>query len=177
MNPAAPRAAAPGLRRGAATLTGLAVVTAIAGAFVAGLRGGHVFNTWPLMGGRVVPPGYAMLSPWLRNPFENPGAAQFDHRCLAYLTVCSVVVFWLISRRHPLVKSQRVAVGLFAAAAVGQVCLGIAALLLVVPVPLGIAHQGGAIVLITAGLLSTNALGTSERAISQPAQSRSSAAS
>ncbi|HEY3935634.1 MAG TPA: COX15/CtaA family protein [Gemmatimonadales bacterium] len=157
-SPEAKRADVPALRRSAATLTGLAAVTAIAGAFVAGLRGGHVFNTWPLMGGRVVPPGYTMLSPWVRNWFENPGAAQFDHRCLAYLTVCSVVIFWLISRRHALAKSQRIAVGCFAAAAVGQVCLGIATLLLIVPVPLGIAHQGGAIILITAGLVATHGL-------------------
>jgi cytochrome c oxidase assembly protein subunit 15 len=152
----------PRLRRWAGTLTGFAVVTAIAGAFVAGLRGGHVFNTWPLMGGRVVPPGYAMLSPWIRNPFENPGAAQFDHRCLAYLTVISVVLFWVMARRHQLGRHQRIALGLFAAAAVGQVCLGIATLLLIVPIPLGIAHQGGAIVLITTGLVATHALRTEQ---------------
>ncbi|HEY8062241.1 MAG TPA: hypothetical protein VID74_05565, partial [Gemmatimonadales bacterium] len=64
-----------------------------------------------------------------------------------------------------------------AAAAVLQVALGIATLLLVVPVTLGVAHQAGAIVLITAGLLSMHALRTGERAISPSAQSRSSAAS
>jgi heme A synthase len=47
---------------------------------VAGLDAGHAYNTFPLMGGRVVPEEYAALPGW-RNAFENTAAVQFHHRC------------------------------------------------------------------------------------------------
>jgi hypothetical protein len=62
------------------------------GAFVAGLDAGLVYNEFPLMGGRIVPPvdelcsrAYAKMpdgSDLWRNIFENPTAVQFDHRVL-----------------------------------------------------------------------------------------------
>lgn len=139
-------------------LTTLAILTAIAGAFVAGLRAGHAYNTFPLMAGRVVPPGYAALSPWPRNLFENVAAVQFNHRCLALLTLTAILVFWWWSRRMVLPPAAHPAIGRFAGVAVLQVALGIATLLLVVPVPLGVAHQTGAVLLVTGGVLLTHAV-------------------
>ncbi len=139
-------------------LTALAVLTAIAGAFVAGLRAGHAFNTFPLMAGRVVPLGYAALSPWPRNLFENVAAVQFDHRCLGLLTLVSILAFWWHSRSLGLPPAARRAIAGFAGVAVMQVGLGIATLLLVVPVSLGVAHQAGAVMLVTCGILVMHAL-------------------
>lgn len=51
----------------------------LAGAFVAGLDAGHAYNTFPLMGGRIVPEEYSALPGW-RNAFENTAAVQFHHR-------------------------------------------------------------------------------------------------
>ena len=146
------------LRRGAWWFAGLAVLTAIAGAFVAGLRAGRVFNTFPLMGGRIVPPGYDAFSPWWRNLFENPGAVQFDHRLLAILTVTSVAVLWWRARHQALTPVTRRILGWVAVAALLQLSLGIATLLLKVPVALGVVHQGMAVLLITGGLLLLHAL-------------------
>jgi heme a synthase len=134
-------------------LTALAILTAIAGAFVAGLRAGHAFNTFPLMAGRVVPPGYAALSPWPRNLFENVAAVQFNHRCLGLLTMVSILAFWWHSRGLALPPAAHRAVASFAGMAVMQVGLGIATLLLVVPVSLGVAHQAGAVLVVTGGIL------------------------
>src|SRR5262249_32071217 len=50
---AAPRA----LRRLAFALVALVFVQALSGAFVAGIRAGLAYNTFPLMNGQVVPPG------------------------------------------------------------------------------------------------------------------------
>jgi cytochrome c oxidase assembly protein subunit 15 len=158
-------------------VTALAIVTAIAGAFVAGLRAGHAYNTFPLMAGRVVPPGYGALSPWPRNLFENVAAVQFNHRCLALITFAAIIGFWWWSRRQAIPATARRAIIRLVAAAILQVSLGIATLLLVVPVPLGVAHQGGAILLITAGLLTMHALRASQEDVSSPARSRRSAAS
>ena len=145
-------------RRALTMLAALTVVTAIAGAFVAGLRAGKMYNTFPLMGGRVVPAGYLSSASWWRNLFENPIAAQFNHRLLALLTLVSVLAGWIWSRGRPLPLPASRAIGLFAAAALLQVALGIATLLLVVPVALGVAHQGGAVLLVTTAILAVHSL-------------------
>ena len=54
------------------------------GAFVSGLDAGLVYNSFPLMGGRVVPDDAMALSPKRRNFFENPATVQFEHRVLVY---------------------------------------------------------------------------------------------
>src|SRR4051812_45593855 len=70
------------------TVCGLVALTIVAGGFVAGLKAGLTYNTFPLMDGRVVPEGYAALQPFLRNLTENVAAVQFDHRLLATVTAC-----------------------------------------------------------------------------------------
>jgi len=145
------------VRLRATAITALAVVTAIAGAFVAGLRAGHMFNTFPLMAGQVVPPGYSAMSPWWRNLFENPAAVQFNHRVLALLTFLAILLFWGSARGRRLPKPTQTAIGLLMGAAILQVGLGITTLLLAVPVGLGVAHQGGAVLLITCALLAVHA--------------------
>jgi cytochrome c oxidase assembly protein subunit 15 len=139
-------------------LLALVVLTAGSGALVAGLRAGRIFNTFPVMGGRVVPPGYGQLSPWWRNPFENHAAVQFAHRVLATTTFLLAVALWAAFRGAP---DHRFAtrMHLVLGAALLQVVLGIARLLLAVPVALGVAHQGGAALLMIAVLLARHATG------------------
>ena len=137
-------------------LVALVGIASASGALVAGLRAGRVFNTFPLMAGRVVPPGYGQLSPWWRNVFENPAAVQFDHRVLAIATFAAVVATWVAFRRSapsPLSRRLDLALG----AALLQLSLGIATLLLAVPVALGVAHQGGAALLLVAVVLAWHA--------------------
>jgi cytochrome c oxidase assembly protein subunit 15 len=137
-------------------LVALVGLTSASGALVAGLRAGRVFNTFPLMAGRVVPPGYGQLSPWWRNLFENPAAVQFDHRVLALATFAAVVAAWAAFRRSaPPPLARRLDLAL--AAALLQLSLGIATLLLAVPIALGVAHQGGAALLLVATILAWHA--------------------
>jgi cytochrome c oxidase assembly protein subunit 15 len=128
-------------------------LTVVAGGFVAGLNAGLTYNTFPLMDGRFVPTGYGELAPFARNWFENVAAVQFDHRLLAETTVTAVVVLWLVARRAALPRGPRLALHALLAAALLQVSLGIATLLLVVPVPLAAAHQAGAVLLLTAAIV------------------------
>ena len=139
-----------------AALLALAFVTAISGAFVAGLRAGKIYNTFPMMGARLVPAEYGQLTPFWTNLFENPAAVQFDHRLLATATVVLVVVLWLALRRT---ADARLAgrLRLLGSVALLQAALGISALLTAVPVWLGVAHQGGALLLLTAALLALHA--------------------
>jgi cytochrome c oxidase assembly protein subunit 15 len=141
------------LRRAIGAVLGLAFATAIAGAFVAGLRGGLLYNTFPLMNGYLIAPDYAQLSPRYLNPFENPVAAQFDHRVLAELTWLAVWALWLYARRFGPTLPLRRALDAVLLIANLQVALGIATLLLVVPIPLALLHQAGALLLLTALLV------------------------
>jgi len=133
-------------------LTGLITITVISGGFVAGLKAGFGFNTFPTMGGQWIPEGLMMLEPAWLNFFENPVTAQFDHRVLAIATLLAVIVYWAFARREQLPGRIRPGVHLLLAVALAQVVLGIATLLLIVPVPLAVAHQAVAMVLFTIAL-------------------------
>jgi cytochrome c oxidase assembly protein subunit 15 len=140
-------------RRGAEIVLGLVSLTIVAGGFVAGLNAGLVYNTFPLMDGGFVPAGYAQLSPFVRNWFENVAAVQFDHRVLAMTTVGSVILLWLAGRRATLPVPAGRALDALLAVALLQLSLGISTLMLTVPIPLAAAHQAGAVLLLTAAII------------------------
>lgn len=146
------------LRRWALAVMALVFVTALSGALVAGLDAGFIYNTFPLMDGRLVPEGLLDLSPGYLNPLENIATVQFDHRVLAIATLAAVAAFWWGARRATLTAGQQRAVNALAATAVAQVGLGIATLLLVVPVPLAVLHQLGAVVVLGAAVWTVHEL-------------------
>ena len=146
-------------RRAAEAVLCLVGLTIVAGGFVAGLNAGLTYNTFPLMDGHFVPEGYAQLSPFIRNWFENVPAVQFDHRLLAETTVGAVILLWLAGRRAVLPRPARLGLHALFAAALLQVSLGISTLLLVVPVPLAAAHQAGAVLLLTAAIVFRHTIG------------------
>jgi cytochrome c oxidase assembly protein subunit 15 len=141
-----------GLRRFAALLGGLVFITALSGGFVAGLKAGFAYNTFPLMDGHWIPETMFLMSPVWRNFFENIATVQFDHRLLATLVFIGCVSFWLAARRYTLPVSARIGAHALLAAVVLQVTLGISTLLLHVPTPLASTHQAGALLLLTAVL-------------------------
>ena len=63
--------------------------------WVAGLKAGHAFNTFPLMAGQWIPPGYGIAEPFWHNFFETIPAVQFNHRWLAITTFVLVILFVL----------------------------------------------------------------------------------
>jgi cytochrome c oxidase assembly protein subunit 15 len=143
------------LRRGTIHVLALLVVTLVSGGFVAGLNAGLAYNTWPLMDGQLVPEGYALLSPWIANLFENLAAVQFNHRLLTALTALGVVYLWVRARR----LERRRPFDLLLLVVLLQFGLGIATLLEAVPVWLGALHQAGAILLLTQLLAALYLLG------------------
>jgi heme a synthase len=145
-------AAARRLRPHLLTVAGFLILTLTFGAFVAGLNGGLVYNSFPLMGGALVP-GDAFQSAW--SAFEDPVTAQFIHRWLAMTVVALVLALWL--RRRGLSATAARPIDGLAAMALLQAGLGIGTLLLQVPIPLAAAHQAGAVVLWTLALWSLHA--------------------
>jgi heme a synthase len=139
----------PGWRWAADAVLSLVAVTMAAGGFTAGLHAGLTYNTFPLMDGRLVPAGYGFLQPFWRNWFENIAAVQFDHRLLAVATAAIIVSVWAAGQRAILPRPARAALHALLGLAALQAALGIATLLLVVPIPLAAAHQAGAVLLLT----------------------------
>ncbi|MCP5444088.1 MAG: COX15/CtaA family protein [Chromatiaceae bacterium] len=142
----------PGLRRFSFFLTGLIFITVLSGGFVAGLKAGLAYNTFPLMNGQLVPEGLSALQPQWRNFFENVTTVQFDHRLLATCLAVIVPIFWFIGIRQNLSAGTRLAFHLLLLTLIAQVSLGISTLLLYVPVGLAATHQGGALALFTLSL-------------------------
>ncbi|SIT14702.1 COX15/CtaA family protein [Insolitispirillum peregrinum] len=128
----------------------MVVLTMLAGAFVAGLDAGLVYNTFPLMGEAILPVDWYSVQPWWRNLFENASAVQFNHRLLAISTVLLCLGLWLYARLTGRYRSYGMSLSVLAVFAGGQAGLGIATLLLVVPVPLAVAHQAGAFLVFSA---------------------------
>jgi cytochrome c oxidase assembly protein subunit 15 len=139
----------PGLRRATGIVGILVFVTILSGGFVAGLKAGYAYNTFPLMDGRWVPEVILMQQPVWRNFFENIATVQFDHRLLALLVFTAVTLLWLVSMRYRLPRPVVIGLHVLMLAAVLQVTLGISTLLLHVPVALATLHQGGALLLLT----------------------------
>jgi cytochrome c oxidase assembly protein subunit 15 len=126
-------------------LPGAIFLMALSGGMVAGLRAGYAYNTFPLMNGHVVPPEVMLLEPWWRNFLYNMATVQIVHRALFWILALLIPLAWWRAR-HTLAGNTLL--GAF----VLQASLGISTLLLGVPVGLGSAHQGGAVLLLAAAL-------------------------
>lgn len=142
----------PALARPALLLSGWIFVMVLTGGLVAGTRAGLFYNTFPLMNGQVLPSEAFVLTPWWSNFFHTVGAVQFVHRCIAWSLFLLVPWLWWKCRHAPLEGNNRLAVNLFLLMLIVQIALGIATLLLRVPVTLGAAHQGGALLLFALSL-------------------------
>lgn len=141
-------AAEAGLRRIGFWLAILVFYMVVSGGFVAGIRAGKAYNTFPLMNGHFIPPEIFMIEPWYLNFFNNMATVQFDHRIGAWLLAFLGPWFWLKIRAAAAPRAAQRVASLMLLVLVAQITLGIATLLMQVPVALGAAHQGGAMVVL-----------------------------
>ncbi len=151
------------LRFAAIGLLVLLLVQMYFGALVAGLRAGYVYNTWPLIDGAFVPRASALFfdTPLWRNFFDNPLTVQFDHRMLGY--AISIFALWHALDVARTVKSGPARTGalVLAASVALQVALGVATLVSQVPLAVALAHQGLAMLVLTAAAAhAANVVGT-----------------
>jgi len=154
----APASAPPRLRRLSWAVTAAVGYMLVTGGFVAGIRAGFAYNTFPLMNGQVVPREIFMLDPWYLNFFNNMATVQFDHRLGAWLLAVLVPWLWLAARRASLSPRARLALNLLLGMLALQIALGVSTLLLIVPIPLAAMHQGGAVLLLGAALFANHSL-------------------
>ena len=130
-------------------ILGLAFFQAMLGALVAGNRAGLIYNDWPLMNGKALPP-----VSWRGGPFHaflhDQGLVQFDHRITAYLLLASVTTYLILAIRARMPEEVKLGAGVLCLIVWLQAILGVVALMLVVPVWLGALHQIGAVVVLGA---------------------------
>ena len=162
-----PTIAAPArLRVSAFVLLGLVLAQIYLGALVAGLRAGLLYNTWPLIDGAFVPDAARLFfeHPVWRNFFDNTLTVQFDHRMMAY-------ALWVVALLHTAdamrCKAAPAALAL-ALLVTLQAALGIWTLLEQAPIMLALAHQAGALIVLTLATLHAARLRAMPRPIPAP---------
>lgn len=133
---------------------GLAVLILqiIYGAFVAGLDAGWIHNHWPLMSENkwIHETVYIEQNPTYLNFIEGKSGVQFVHRTLAYIVAIFILAIWYKATRLNLSSWQTKGVNMLLIMVGVQFLLGVLTLLLAVPVWLGVLHQVGAFILLSA---------------------------
>jgi heme a synthase len=135
------------LRTAAVVLGALLGLQIVWGAFVAGLKAGFMYNTFPLMGGRLVPVDLLALDGVLRNFVHNAAAVQWMHRVLGTVLLLAAAVAALRTLRPDVDERTRRLVVTFGGLVAAQYVLGILTVIYAVPVGLGVTHQAAAMVI------------------------------
>lgn len=121
------------------------ILQIIYGAFVAGLKAGLFYPTWPKMGLEWFPEETIMIEEsFIKNFLEVGAGVQFMHRTIAFLVVACVAILWSKSSKLNLSKQQTLGINLLIYGVTIQFMLGVFTLLYQVPVVLGALHQTGA---------------------------------
>ena len=131
----------------------------IYGAFTAGLRAGYAFAEWPTMGGRLFPEGVPLLDPAWRNLVYQPIIVQFVHRWLAWIVAAGVLL--LATRSYK--AGARPAATVMLIVVLLQIALGITTLLSGVALPIAVAHQGMAVLLLASVLATAHGIALARR--------------
>ncbi len=151
----------PALRAGAYGVLALASLQILLGALVAGSHAGLAFNTWPLMDGGFAPSLETLFaaSPWWENFFDNVALVQLNHRLGAYALLALTLGYAVAVWRSGLCRRATVrALGL-ASVTLLQAVLGVATLLTQAPLPLGLTHQLGAVLLFALAMRNAALIG------------------
>lgn len=123
-------------------ITGILLLIQIAyGAFVAGLKAGKMYNTFPTMSGHWIAPFFWQLHPAWINFINNPIVVQWMHRLIGTTLLISILAMtFMVVRSRLCGKIGKRTILLLVMISL-QYMLGVATLLLMVPVSLGVIHQ------------------------------------
>jgi cytochrome c oxidase assembly protein subunit 15 len=121
---------------------GLLILQISYGAMTAGLKAGHVSDTWPLMFGKLIPPN---LFSSLINVFETPQTIVFIHRWFAFAVFMAVIVFYFVTRDQSRSNEMKNGLNWLLGLVAFQILLGILTVVLHVEIAIALAHQAGAL--------------------------------
>jgi len=112
------------------------------GGFTAGLKAGHVSDTWPRMFGKLIPPN--LFSSFI-NIFETPQTIVFIHRWFAFVVLFTIIALYLSARKHIDSSEINNEVNWLLGLVVLQILLGILTVILDVQIAIALAHQAVAL--------------------------------
>lgn len=139
-----------------AGVSGLLVLQILYGAFVAGLRAGWGYNTFPRMGDRWIADAVLAMEPWWQGLLQDHATVQFVHRLLGTVLLGFVAWVWMRFRHQARDLLQQRFLHLLFGLVIAQYALGVYTLVNVVPLVPAVMHQGCAalVVLALVGVLS-----------------------
>lgn len=136
---------------------GAILLQVVWGAFTAGLDGGLIYNTWPLMNGEFMPENVRAFGSWTKDFTDHRDGVQFVHRYMAWVVALAVLFVRWSQRKAPWGRELAFAVPVVLL----QFALGVFTLLGQVPLALGVLHQAGAVLLVGVWLKVVHASGRS----------------
>ena len=118
------------------------ILQIILGAFLAGLDGGLIYNTWPDMNGKFIPTDINKIDLLKISSSSNPTVIQFYHRLVAYLIIFLLIILNYIYyyKKIPMNNINILNIAIFI-----QVLLGIITLMTGVEIKYASVHQLGSI--------------------------------
>ena len=127
----------------------LIVLQIVLGAFLAGMDGGLIYNSWPDMNGNFLPNDINNIDLFLYSSLDNPSVVQFYHRLTAYLLFISLLFLNYYTYKAKIdfkpVLILNIAIFL-------QIVLGIVTLITGVKITYASLHQLGSIFVLTSFL-------------------------
>ena len=120
----------------------LLIIQIAYGGMTAGLKAGHVSDTWPLMFGRLIPPN--LFSSFL-NIFESPQTIVFIHRWFAFVVFIAIAALYFSVRKQNNSVEIKNGLNWLLRLALLQIILGILTVLLHVQIAIALSHQAGAL--------------------------------
>ena len=118
------------------------ILQIILGAFLAGLDGGLIYNTWPDMNGKFIPTDINKIDLLKISSSNNPTVVQFYHRLVAYLIIFLLIILNYIYYYKKISMNN---INILNIAIFIQVLLGIITLMTGVEIKYASVHQLGSI--------------------------------
>lgn len=119
------------------------------GGMTAGLKAGHVSDTWPLMFGKLIPPN--LFSSWV-NFFEVPQTIVFVHRWFAFAALVAVPAVYFAAQRQNYPRDILNGLLWLTGAVALQITLGVLTILSYVNIVVALIHQANALLLFALGV-------------------------
>jgi cytochrome c oxidase assembly protein subunit 15 len=122
----------------------LLIIQITYGAMTAGLKAGHLSDTWPLMFGKLIPPN--LFGSWI-NLFEVPQTIVFIHRWFAWLGLIAVAVVYYFAKKRNYPREILNGLLWLAGIVTLQITLGVLTILSYVNIVVALIHQANALIL------------------------------
>ena len=120
-------------------------VQIILGAFLAGLDGGLIYNTWPDMNGKFIPTDIDKNDLIKISSTDNATVIQFYHRMIAYLLIIFLII---LNYLFYLKKIPNNSINILNVAIIIQILLGIITLITGVKIEYASIHQLGSVLVL-----------------------------